>query len=304
MYTHFETISRIPKQRSDIDGERIVFYNAPLYRRRGRFMSKRHRIEDGKNFKISHVDPEDTGDFKDRDECEEATRADLERLAELQERLYVDNRTSVLIVLQAIDTGGKDGTIKHVFRGLNPQGCQVTSFKKPTPEELDHDFLWRINRALPAKGDIGIFNRSHYEDVLIVRVHDYVPKKVWSKRYDYINTFEKLLTDENTVILKFFLLISKDEQKKRLEARLADKEKTWKFDPGDLNERKYWNDYMDAYQDMIRKCSAPHAPWYIVPANKKWYRNYVVANALVKTMSKLDLKLPKPTFDPSKVKVV
>jgi PPK2 family polyphosphate:nucleotide phosphotransferase len=267
-------------------------------------MSKRHRIEDGSHFKIRDVDPEYTGDFKSREECEEATRADLEELAELQEKLYVDNRFAVLVVLQAIDTGGKDGTIKHVFRGLNPQGCEVTSFKKPTPEELDHDFLWRIHRALPAKGDIGIFNRSHYEDVLIVRVHELIPKSIWSRRYEHINKFEKLQSEENTVIVKFFLDISKDEQKKRLEERLSDKKKTWKFDPNDLNERKYWDDYLDAYQDMIRKCSTPHAPWYVVPANKKWYRNYVVANALVKTLSKLDLKLPKPSFDPSKMKVV
>jgi PPK2 family polyphosphate:nucleotide phosphotransferase len=267
-------------------------------------MSKRHRIEDGSHFKIRDIDPDDTGDFKSREECEEATRADLAELADLQEKLYVDNRFALLVVLQSIDTGGKDGTVKHVFRGLNPSGCQVTSFKKPTPEELDHDFLWRINLKLPAKGDIGIFNRSHYEDVLIVRVHELVPKKIWQGRYEHINMFEKLLTEENTIIVKFFLNISKDEQKKRLEERLEDKKKTWKFDPNDLNERKYWDDYLDAYQDMIRKCSHPWAPWYVVPANKKWYRNYVVANALVKTLSKLDLKLPKPSFDPSKMKVV
>ncbi|HYG76425.1 MAG TPA: polyphosphate kinase 2 family protein [Planctomycetota bacterium] len=267
-------------------------------------MSKQYRIDDGSSFRIKDVNPDDTGEFKRREEAEEATRADLERLAELQERFYIDNRKSLLVVLQAMDTGGKDGTIKHVFSGLNPVGCQVTSFKKPTHEEMDHDFLWRINRALPPRGTIGIFNRSHYEDVLIVRVHDLVPKAIWSRRYEHINTFEKLLTDENTIILKFFLHISKDEQKKRLEARLKDREKTWKFDPNDLKERQHWDDYQDAFENVIRRCSTPHAPWYVVPANKKWFRNYVVANAITRTLSKLDLKVPKPDFDPAKIKVV
>ena len=220
-------------------------------------MSKRHRIEDGRGFKLRDVDPDHVGSFKTREEAEKATEADLARLAELQERLYIDNRRAVLVVIQAIDTGGKDGTIKHVFRGVNPTGCNVTSFKKPTPDELDHDFLWRINRALPARGDIGIFNRSHYEDVLIVRVHDLVPKSVWKARYDHIARFEKLLADEGTVIVKFFLVIDKDEQKQRLEERLADPKKVWKFDPNDLREREKWDDYQDAYEDMIKKCNAP-----------------------------------------------
>jgi PPK2 family polyphosphate:nucleotide phosphotransferase len=267
-------------------------------------MSRRHRLEDGKSFNFSKVDPDDTGRFKNREEAESATERDVKKLAELQEKLYADNRFSLLIVLQAMDTGGKDGTIKHVFRGVNPVGCQVTAFKKPSTEELDHDFLWRISKALPMRGNIGIFNRSQYEDVLVVRVHQLVPEKVWKKRYEHINRFEQLITDENTIVLKFFLHISREEQKERLQERLDDPEKTWKFDPRDLEERKYWKDYQDAYEDVIRKCSTPQAPWYVVPANKKWYRNYVVANAIVDTLSKLDLKPPKPDFDPKKIRIV
>ena len=266
-------------------------------------MSKKHRVENGSKFKLNKVDPNDTDGFT-RDEAEAATKADVERLSKLHERFFVDNRHSLLIILQAMDTGGKDGTIKHVFRGINPIGCQVTSFKAPTADELDHDFLWRISNALPPRGNFGIFNRSHYEDVLIVRVHDLVPKDTWMKRYEHINRFEKLLADEHTIILKFFLYISKDEQKERLEERLADPEKHWKFDPRDLDERKHWDDYIDAYDDVIKKCSAPWAPWYVVPANKKWYRNYVVANALVETLSAMDLRLPKLKFNPAKMKVV
>jgi PPK2 family polyphosphate:nucleotide phosphotransferase len=266
-------------------------------------MSDRHRIDNGKKFKLKDVDPDDTGRFKDREEAEKATARDIEKLRGLHEKFYVDNRHALLIVLQAMDTAGKDGTIKHVFSGINPQGCTVTSFKKPSEQELDHDFLWRIYNALPPKGNYGIFNRSHYEDVLVVRVHDLVPEKVWSKRYEQIRQFEEMQSRENTVIIKFFLHISKDEQKERLEARLADPAKTWKFDMNDIKERKYWDDYMAAYQDAIRETAAPHAPWYVVPANKKWYRNYVVCNALVKILEELNLKLPKPDFDPKSITI-
>jgi PPK2 family polyphosphate:nucleotide phosphotransferase len=264
----------------------------------------RYRIEDGSDFRLSRIDPDDTGDFESKEEAEDATEKEIKKLRELHERFYVDNRYALLIVLQAMDTAGKDGTIKSIFSGINPVGCTVTSFKKPTAEELDHDFLWRIYKALPPKGNYGIFNRSHYEDVLVVRVHDLVPKPVWTKRYDHINEFERLQHESNTIIVKFFLHISKDEQKERLLARLEDPKKHWKFDPADLKERAHWDDYQEAYQDAIRKCSAPWAPWYVVPANKKWFRNYVVANALVKTLSKLSLKLPVPDFDPKKMKVV
>lgn len=259
----------------------------------------KYKITDGKNFRLKDFDPNDTGDFKDREAAEAATLKDLKRLRELQEKFYVDRRFSLLFVLQAMDTGGKDGTIDHVFSGVNPTGCHVTGFKRPNEEELSHDFLWRVHSAAPAKGMIGIFNRSHYEDVLVVRVHDYVPKKEWEKRYEQINAFEKLLADNGTIIIKFFLNIDKNEQKKRLQDRLDDKEKLWKFEPGDLKEREYWNDYQEAYQDAIAKCSTPYAPWYVVPANKKWYRNYVVAHALVKALENIDYKLPKPNFVPS-----
>lgn len=264
----------------------------------------KYRIEDGSDFRLSRIDPDDTGDFESKEDAEDATEKEIKKLRELHERFYVDNRYALLIVLQAMDTAGKDGTIKSIFSGINPVGCTVTSFKKPTAEEMEHDFLWRIYKALPPKGNYGIYNRSHYEDVLVVRVHDLVPKAVWTKRYDHINEFEQLQHESNTIIVKFFLHISKDEQKERLLARLEDPKKHWKFDPADLKERQRWDDYQEAYQDAIRKCSAPWAPWYVVPANKKWFRNYVVANALVKTLSKLSLKLPVPEFDPKKMKVV
>ena len=259
----------------------------------------KYRIDDGKGFRLNDFNPDDTGDFKDREAAEAATFQDLKRLRELQEKFYVDRRFSMLVVLQAMDTGGKDGTIDHVFSGVNPTGCHVTGFKRPNDEELSHDFLWRIHKATPAKGMIGIFNRSHYEDVLVVRVHDYVSRKIWEKRYEQINEFENMLAENGTVIVKFFLHIGKDEQKRRLQDRLDDKEKLWKFEPGDLKEREYWTDYQEAYQDAIKKCSTPHAPWYVVPANKKWYRNYVVAHALVKALEHIDYKLPKPNFVPS-----
>jgi PPK2 family polyphosphate:nucleotide phosphotransferase len=266
-------------------------------------MSKKHRVENGKHFRLKDVDPDDTGQFKSKEEALAATEGDILALRELGERFYVDHRRALLVVLQAMDTGGKDGTIKHVFSGLNPVGTQVTSFKAPTAEELDHDFLWRINKALPRRGSIGIFNRSHYEDVLVVRVHELVKEKVWRRRYEHINNFEHRLAEEGTLILKFFLHIGKDEQKRRLEERLEKKQKHWKFDPADLVERKHWQEYMDAYEDVVRECSAPDAPWYVVPADKKWYRNYVVANAIKETLASLDYQLPKLKFDPKKIRV-
>jgi PPK2 family polyphosphate:nucleotide phosphotransferase len=266
-------------------------------------MSHRHRIENGKHFRLKDVDPGDTGRFKHKEEAVAAAEDDIKKMRELSEKFYVDHRRALLIVFQGMDTGGKDGTIKHVFSGLNPAGTQVTSFKGPTPEELSHGFLWRINKALPAHGFFGVFNRSHYEDVLVVRVHGLAPKAVWQKRYEEINDFERMLADEGTAILKFFLYISKSEQKKRLEDRLARPEKHWKFDRADIEERKYWDDYVEAYEAAINKCSAPWAPWYVVPANKKWYRNYVVANAIVRTLSGMKLQLPKPSFDLSKIKI-
>jgi PPK2 family polyphosphate:nucleotide phosphotransferase len=224
--------------------------------------------------------------------------ADLE---DLQELLYAEHRHKVLIVLQAMDTGGKDGTIRHVFEGVNPAGVRVASFKVPTPEELDHDYLWRAHARVPGKGEVVIFNRSHYEDVLVVRVHNLVPKEVWSRRYEQINAFEKLLAEEGTTILKFFLHISKDEQKQRLMDRLQDPSKHWKFSLGDLKERALWNDYQKAYEDVLEKTSTPWAPWYIVPSNQKWYRDLVIARVLVDTLKKLNMKYPESKEDLSNV---
>jgi len=265
---------------------------------------KDYRIDSGDKFRLKDFDPDDTGGFKDRDAADEAMKKDLKKLDELQEKFFVDRSRALLIVLQAMDTAGKDGTIDHVFSGINPTGCRVTSFKRPTEEEIDHDFLWRIHKSTPAKGMFGIFNRSHYEDVLVVRVHEIVSKPVWKARFEAINNFERQLVENGTIIVKFFLNISKDEQRERLQARLDDKEKLWKFDPQDLKERERWDDYMEAYEDAIRKCCSPYAPWYVVPANKKWYRNYVVAHTLVKLLESLEFKLPKPSFVPSEMKIV
>jgi PPK2 family polyphosphate:nucleotide phosphotransferase len=217
--------------------------------------------------------------------------------------MYAEDRRALLVVLQAMDAGGKDGTIRHVTAGLNPQGCRVTSFKAPSAEELDHDYLWRIHHAVPARGEFGIFNRSHYEDVLVVRVHGLVPKSVWSARYQQINAFEKLLAANDVVIVKFFLHISKEEQIERLRARLEDPTKLWKFNEQDIAERRRWDDYMAAYEDALERCSMPAAPWYIVPANKKWFRDYVVSQILLDTLSRLKMQFPKATVDPKKIRL-
>jgi PPK2 family polyphosphate:nucleotide phosphotransferase len=242
--------------------------------------------------RLEDFDPAYTGKDDDKDDAKAETEKNIARLAELQEVMYAEGKHALLIILQAMDAAGKDGTIEHVMSGVNPQGCHVTSFKAPTPEELSHDFLWRIHQHAPPRGYIGIFNRSHYEDVLVVRVHNLVPEKVWRDRYAHINNFEKLLADNGVTILKFFLHISKDEQKERLQKRLEDKSKNWKFNPGDLKERDRWNDYMAAYEDAINKCNTPWAPWHIVPANKKWYRNLVISERLVATLESLDMKYP------------
>jgi PPK2 family polyphosphate:nucleotide phosphotransferase len=255
-----------------------------------------YRVKAGHKVKLSKYATDDAGDFKDKVDAEGPTEKNLKRLRKLQALLYA-------VVFQAIDAGGKDGCIDHVFSGVNPQGCQVTSFKAPTPLELGHDFLWRIHTAAPRKGMIGIYNRSHYESVLVERVKDLVPKKVWSKRYDHINAYEELLADEGTVILKFFLHISKDEQKDRLQDRLEDPSKNWKFDPRDLEERKHWDAYMEAYEDALEKCSTDSAPWFIVPADHKWFRNWVISDTLVRTLEKLDMEYPLPAPGIEKLKV-
>jgi PPK2 family polyphosphate:nucleotide phosphotransferase len=248
--------------------------------------------EPGKKFRIDRIDPDNTHGV-DREEAEKELCKDQERLLAFQNLLYAESRRSVLVVLQGMDAGGKDGTIRHVMSGLNPQGVSVTSFKVPEGEEKRHDYLWRIHRAVPEWGHIGIFNRSHYEDVLVVRVHQLVPEKVWSKRYGHINEFERMLTDAGVHILKFLLLISKDEQEKRFRERLQDKTKHWKFSPADTKERRYWDDYRAAYQDAVSECSTKHAPWYVIPADHKWFRNLAVAQILRDAMDKMKLKYPK-----------
>jgi PPK2 family polyphosphate:nucleotide phosphotransferase len=261
-------------------------------------------VEPGKKLKLAKRDTSDKGNFADRTDAEPLVAKNLQKLSALQEVLYGEGKRSLLVVFQAMDAGGKDGAIRHIFSGVNPQGCQVTSFKAPSTIERAHDFLWRVHMQVPPRGMIGIFNRSHYEDVLIVRVHNIVPKDVWSKRYDHINNFEKMLADEGTTILKFYLHISKDEQKERLQARLDEKDKNWKFNPEDLVERTMWNQYMEAFEDALEKTSTKHAPWYVVPSDRKWFRNWVISDTIVKALKELDLKFPKPQEGLDKVKIV
>ncbi|MCA9294660.1 MAG: polyphosphate kinase 2 family protein [Phycisphaerales bacterium] len=227
----------------------------------------------------------------------------LERIADLEYKLYAEGKQSLLVVLQAMDAGGKDGAIRNVLGVANPNSCRVTAFKAPSSEELDHDFLWRVHKATPRKGEIGVFNRSHYEDVLIVRVRELVPKAVWEKRYQHINDFERLLADSGTKIVKCFLHISKDEQKERFEKRLEDPRKQWKANPVDFEERKRWDAYMEAYEDAINQCSTPWAPWYVVPADKKWFRNIVVAEVIADALEAIDPRFPPPSFDVRKAKI-
>jgi PPK2 family polyphosphate:nucleotide phosphotransferase len=226
------------------------------------------------------------------------------RLRGLQELLYAEGKHRLLVVLQAIDTGGKDGVIRHVFRSVNPQGVKVASFKAPTRAELARDYLWRIHAEVPARGEIRIFNRSHYEDVLAVRVRELAPPEVWERRYGHLNGFERMLADEGVTILKFFLHISKEEQRERLQSRLDDPEKRWKFDPGDLEDRKLWDEYHEAFEAMLSRTSTPWAPWYVVPANSKWYRNLVVARVLVEALEGLEMRFPEAGVDPDGVEVV
>lgn len=252
----------------------------------------------GAPVRLSAYDPayiEGEGDKKDlKKRLTEAMEADLQRLDTLQEALYAEGKHALLIILQGMDTSGKDGTIRHVFSTVDPQGVQVTSFKAPTPDELARDFLWRIHRAVPPKGIIGIFNRSHYEDVLIVRVHNLVPEAIWRERYDHINRFEELLSEHGTTILKFFLHISKAEQKKRLLERRDTPEKRWKFSLGDIRERAFWDDYQAAYEAVLTQCNTPYAPWHIVPADHKWYRNYVITRTVREALERLNPQFPQP----------
>jgi PPK2 family polyphosphate:nucleotide phosphotransferase len=246
----------------------------------------------GEKSRLADFDADYTGRLKSKKHAQTEIDENIAVLDDLGYRLYAENRRSLLLVLQGMDTAGKDGTIRHVMRGFNPQSCQVTPFKQPSAEELAHDFLWRIERAAPRKGFVGIFNRSHYEDVLVVRVHNLVPKEEWETRYERINQFEKMLHDGGTTIVKVFLHISKDEQRKRLQARLDDPKKRWKFNRDDLQERRLWDDYQQAYEAALTRCNTEHAPWYVVPANRKWYRNLVVSRILRKTLERLDPQFP------------
>ncbi|MES2124662.1 MAG: polyphosphate kinase 2 family protein [Gemmatimonadota bacterium] len=250
-----------------------------------------YRVKPGSTVDLGQIDPDDSGNSS-RDEAEEAKIRLTARLSELQERLYANQKNSLLIVLQGMDTSGKDGVIRHVMTGVNPQGCRVVSFKAPSTEELAHDFLWRVHQKAPARGEIGIFNRSHYEDVLVTRVHGWVSDDVAQQRFGQIREFEELLTENGTTIIKFFLHISKAEQKERLEARVADPAKRWKFNEGDLEERKLWDDYARVFEDMLGATSTERSPWYIVPANRKWYRNLVVADRVVQALEGMKLEQP------------
>jgi PPK2 family polyphosphate:nucleotide phosphotransferase len=271
-----------------------------------RELDKPYRITNGAKFRLKDFDPGDTGPLKDADKprAQEALQAGRQALAELQTMLYAQDRWSVLLIFQAMDAAGKDGAIRHVMSGVDPQGVQVHSFKAPSAEELDHDFLWRCWRALPERGRIGIFNRSYYEEVLVVRVHreileaqklpkGLVGKKIWDQRYEAIRAMELHLARSGTLVLKFFLHMSKEEQKKQFMERIEDPAKNWKFAAGDVKERQHWDAYMDAYEAMIRATSAPHAPWYVVPADNKWYTRTVVAAAIVDGLASLDLHFPE-----------
>jgi PPK2 family polyphosphate:nucleotide phosphotransferase len=261
---------------------------------------KRLLVKPDSRARLAKLDPDENFGIG-KVEATEQLQVNVSRLSVLQYLLYAEAKRSVLVVLQGIDAGGKDGTIRHVMTGLNPQGVRVTPFKAPEGEEKRHDYLWRVHKAIPEYGQIGIFNRSHYEEVLVVRVHEMVPKAVWSRRYDQINAFEQMLAENGVTIVKCLLNISKEEQLKRFKARMQDKSKNWKFSETDLKERERWNDYIDAYDDMLQKCSPAHAPWYVIPANRKWFRNLAVSQILVDTLEAMDLQYPTPVADLSKI---
>ena len=264
--------------------------------------TKELMVTPSKSVKLDKWDPENTLGWEKDAKMKDSLEKSIERIDKLQYLLYAEHKRALLIVLQGRDAAGKDGTIRHVMTGCNPQGCHVTSFKQPSPEEMSHEYLWRIHHAVPEYGDIGIFNRSVYEDVLIVRVHNMVPKDVWSQRYDQINEFEELLHANRIKIVKFFLHISKDEQKKRFQQRIDDPDRRWKISESDFDERKFWDEYTTAYEDVLSKCSTPHASWFIIPANKKWFRNLAVSHIIAETMESMNMKFPPPTVDVKKLK--
>jgi PPK2 family polyphosphate:nucleotide phosphotransferase len=267
-------------------------------------LAKFYRIDDGKQFRLKDFDPVDTGRWRSVEQAKEHLLKDVARLEDLQSKLYAQDRWAVLLIFQAMDAAGKDGTIKHVMSGVNPQGCQVYSFKVPSEAELQHDFLWRTTQHLPERGHIGIFNRSYYEEVLVVRVHSrsleneklpapLLTKNIWEERFEDIRGFERHMARSGTVIRKFFLHLSKKEQKRRFLARLEEPEKNWKFSAADIHEREYWDDYQKAYEDMIRNTASKHAPWYVIPADNKWFTHLAVSAAIVETLEELGLAYPK-----------
>jgi PPK2 family polyphosphate:nucleotide phosphotransferase len=264
---------------------------------------KQFRVPPGEKFKLKDRDPADTAGFQSRKEAKERLTEGIEKLRELQERLYADDRHALLLIFQAMDAAGKDSTIEHVMSGVNPQGCQVYSFKQPSAEELDHDFLWRTNKCLPERGRIGVFNRSYYEEVLVVRVHpgilaaqklpaEFVDKDIWKQRFKDINAFERYLAQNGTAIVKFFLHVSKEQQRRRFLARLDEPQKNWKFSVSDVKERAHWDDYMAAYEEMLEHTSTEGAPWYVIPADHKWFMRMAVADVVVSTLEKLKLQYP------------
>lgn len=263
---------------------------------------ERFKVPPGDRPRLAHIDPS----FKDRHESHADATDEIEhyskRLRELQEMLYVERKRSLLICLQAMDTGGKDGTIHHFLGAMNPQGCRAVAFRQPTPEEAAHDFLWRVHRSTPQRGEVVIFNRSHYESVLIERVHNLVPKKIWSRRYDEINDFEQVLVDSDTHILKFLLHISSEEQLARFKDRLDDRTKQWKISEADYSERAYWKDYMAAYEEVLARCSTAQAPWFVIPANHKWFRDLAVARIVVEHLETLGLSYPPPSVDLARIR--
>lgn len=274
-------------------------------------LAKTYRVESGKHFRLKDFDPADTRHFRSKEYAEEAVQEGIARTAEMQDKLFAQDRWALLLIFQAMDAAGKDGAIKHVMSGVNPQGCQVYSFKQPSERELQHDFLWRTTRNLPERGHIGIFNRSYYEEVLVVRVHpelleneklppELITKDVWDERFEDIRQFERHMARSGTVIRKFFLHVSKEEQKRRFLARLEEPGKNWKFSATDIRERKHWNDYQDAYEDMIRNTSTEDAPWYVVPADHKWFTHLVISAVIVDTLEEINPSYPK--MDPAERK--
>lgn len=259
-------------------------------------------VKQGKKVKLADYDPDETLGWDKNHKMKVSLAKAIAELDKLQYLLYAEHKRALLIVLQGRDASGKDGTIRKVMTGCNPQGCHVTSFKQPSPEEASHEYLWRVHEAVPEYGDIGIFNRSVYEDVLVVRVHNLVPKEVWSRRYDQINEFEELLDANRIKIVKFFLHISKNEQRKRFQQRIDDPDREWKLSEADFTERNFWDDYTAAYEDALTKCNTPYAPWFIIPANKKWFRDLAVSHIITETLEGMNMKFPPPTVDIKKLK--